>query len=382
VDRVCAESAGIAVILCGNPLAQYSAHKAEIDAAIRQVLDRGRYILGEEVHTFESEFAQFIGVGHAIGVGSGTEALHLALKACGVGAGDEVITVSHTAVATVAAIELAGAIPVLVDIDPEFYTLDSSQLERAITLNTKAIIPVHLYGQSADLNPIISIAHMHGLWVIEDCAQAHGAQYHGKRVGAWGDIACFSFYPTKNLGALGDGGMVVTDNPDLAHSARLLREYGWAERYISHVAGWNSRLDEMQAAVLRVKLRYLDADNEARFRLAMQYDMNFGRIDVAVPKRRENATHAYHLYVVRSLRRDEMQAFLTTREIAALIHYPVPVHLQPAYRGRLRGGDLLPETERAAREVLSLPMYPELGRLEIDQVVKAIEIFGRSVVDD
>lgn len=363
------------MILCGNPRAQYQAHKAEIDAAILGVLDKGWYILGEEVKTFETEFAAYIGVTYGIGVGSGTEALHLALKACNIGPGDEVITVSHTAVATVAAIELVAATPVLVDIEPDYYTLDPRQLERAITSRTKAIIPVHLYGQPADLEPILSIARAHGLRVIEDCAQAHGAMYHGKRVGAWGDIACYSFYPTKNLGALGDGGMVVTNDPALARQARLLREYGWAERYVSHICGWNSRLDELQAAALRVKLRYLDADNATRARLAAVYNEALAGTSLVTPKHRLESTHVYHLYVVRSSERDQLQTFLKAQNVGALVHYPVPVHLQPAYRGPLGGSDSLPETERAAREVLSLPMYPELSETELQTVIGAVQAF-------
>lgn len=365
------------MILCSNPLAQYQAHKAEIDAAILRVLDKGWYILGEETRSFEAEFATYIGVAHGIGVGSGTEALHIALAACGIGPGDEVITVSHTAVATVAAIELAGGTPVLVDIEPDYFTLDPGKLESAIGPRTKAIIPVHLYGQPADLTPILEIARRHGVRVIEDCAQAHGAMYGERRVGAWGDIACFSFYPTKNLGALGDGGMVVTNDAALAERARLLREYGWAERYVSRIPGLNSRLDEVQAAVLRVKLRYLDADNAARARRAQDYDQALRGIQVITPKRRPDATHVYHLYVICCAERDELQTWLKARGVGALIHYPVPIHLQPAYKGRLRGADALLETERAAREVLSLPMYPELAADEAAQVITTVQAFYR-----
>jgi dTDP-4-amino-4,6-dideoxygalactose transaminase len=360
------------MILCGNPRAQYVAHKAEIDAAVLGVMEKGWYVLGDEVRAFESELAAYIGVAHGVGVGSGTEALHLALAASGIGGGDEVITVAHTAVATVAAIELSGATPVLVDIEPDYYTLDPSKLEAAIGPRTKAVVPVHLYGQAADLSPIMEITRRHGLRVIEDCAQAHGALYQGRRVGAWGDIACFSFYPTKNLGALGDGGMLVTNNVELADRARLLREYGWAERNVSSVAGWNSRLDELQAAVLRVKLRHLDRDNEYRQELALFYDRELSEYQVIQPKARPEAMHVYHLYVARCKDRDGLRDFLRSRGIGALIHYPVPVHLQPAYRGRLRGSDQLPETERAAREVLSLPMYPELTRAEADKVVTTV----------
>lgn len=360
------------MILCGNPRAQYVAHKDEIDAAILGVMDKGWFVLGDEVRAFESEFAAYIGVAHGVGVGSGTEALHLAIASCGIGVGDEVITVAHTAVATVAAIELSGATPVVVDIEPDYYTLDPAKLEAAIGPRTKAVVPVHLYGQAADLSPIMEIARRRGLRVIEDCAQAHGAMYQGRRVGACGDMACFSFYPTKNLGALGDGGMVVTNDPELADRARLLREYGWAERNVSSVPGWNSRLDELQAAVLRIKLRHLDRDNGNRQELALFYDRALSEYQLMPPSVRAEATHVYHLYVVRCSDRDGLRDFLHSRRIGALIHYPVPVHLQPAYRCRLRGSDHLPETESAAREVLSLPMYPELTRAEADQVVTTV----------
>lgn len=363
------------MILCANPRAQYLAHKAEIDLAVLGVLEKGWYILGEEVRAFEAEFSAYLGVSHGIGVSSGTEALHMALAACGIGPGDEVITVAHTAVATVAAIELSGATPVLVDIDPDYFGLAAAKLEAAISPRTKAVIPVHLYGQPADLAPILEIAREYDLRVIEDCAQAHGAQYRGRRVGAWGDMACFSFYPTKNLGALGDGGLVVTNDADLAERARLLREYGWADRYVSSIRGWNSRLDEVQAAVLRVKLRHLDEDNAARQQIAHFYNEALAGKQLVLPQLRSEASHAYHLYVVRSVNREGLRDFLRSRGIGTLIHYPVPVHLQPAYHCRLRGSDQLPETERAAREVLSLPIYPELTQIELDQVVSAIEEF-------
>lgn len=364
------------MILCGDPRAQFLAHKAEISAAILEVLEQGRYILGTEVAAFEKEFASFIGVPHAVGVGSGTEALHIALRACGIGPGDEVVTVAHTAVATVAAIELAGGVPVFVDIDPVFYTLDPAHLERAITPRTKAIIPVHVYGQPVDLEPILAIARAHGVKVIEDCAQAAGATYGGKRVGGWGDIACFSFYPTKNLGAIGDGGMVATNDAALAERVNLLRQYGWAERYVSAIAGWNTRLDEIQAAILRVKLRYLENDNLVRHRLAGLYDTVLAETGLVLPEQRPGTQHVYHLYVVRSQRRDALQAHLKSAGVGALVHYPVPVHLQTAYLGRLRGSDALPVTERAAREVLSLPMYPELTDGELGTVASAIRDFA------
>ena len=363
------------MIPASNPLASYRARKDAIDAAVLKVLEGGWYILGKEVAAFESEFAAYTGCTHGIGVGSGTEAIHMALKACGIGAGDEVITVSHTAVATVAAIEAARAVPVLVDIEPDYFTMDPDKLESAIGPHTKAVIPVHLYGQPADLSAILKIARPRGLRVIEDCAQAHGATYMDRPVGAWGDLACFSFYPTKNLGAYGDGGMVTTNDPALASRCRLLREYGWAERYISSIPGGNSRLDELQAAILRVKLPCLDADNARRVDIAEIYRRLLNDMDLTLPKLRPEGSHVFHLYVVRSQRRDALRAFLKECGIGALIHYPVPVHLQPAYRGRIRCGDGLEETEKAAREVLSLPMYPELTETELHAVPAAVHEF-------
>lgn len=364
VERVTVPSA--------NPLANYLAHKDEIDAAIAHVLSGGRYILGEEVAAFEQEFVRYIGVQFGIGVGSGTEALHLAMRACEIGPGDEVITVSHTAVATVAAIELCGAKPILVDIDPQSFTIDSNQIEAAITSRTKAIVPVHLYGHPADMQAIMSIARHHGLYVIEDCAQSHGATYRGRKTGAWGDIAAFSFYPTKNLGALGDGGMVVTDDPGLAGRARLLREYGWRQRNISEIPGLNTRLDELQAAILRVKLRYLDGENSRRRELAQFYNTLLSSTDLVLPKEKSNVRHVYHQYVVRSQRRDALKAYLKKQGIGTLIHYPVPIHLQRAYRGRLGDKGLLSYTEEACREILSLPMYPQLSEKQVRSISELI----------
>lgn len=363
------------MILCGNPQAQYLAHKSEIDTAIHTVLESGWYVLGRETEAFEREFAAYVGVNHAVGVGSGTEALHLALKACDIGASDEVITVSHTAVATVAAIELAGATPVFADIEDTYCTLDPAGLERLVTPRTRAIIPVHLYGQAVDLDPIMEVAARHGLTVIEDCAQAHGATYRGHPVGSFGALACFSFYPTKNLGAIGDGGMVVTGDATLAGKVRLLREYGWAERYVSQVPGWNSRLDELQAAVLRVKLRYLDADNAARRRIAGAYSAALAGCGLHLPATRPGSSHVFHLYVVRSAEREALRQHLQRAGIAPGIHYPVPVHKQPAYIYRYPAG--LPITERVANEVLSLPIYPELKDDEVGAVIDAVLGFFR-----
>ncbi len=363
------------MIPCSNPHAQYLSQKAEIDEAVSRVMASGRYILGPEVQAFEEEFAAYIGASFGIGVGNGTEALHLALAACGLQRGDEVITVSYTAVATVAAIEMAGGVPAFVDIDPVRYTLDPEKLEMAVTNRTRAIIPVHLYGQPAELDAVLEVAGRHRLRVIEDCAQAHGAFYRGKRVGSFGDMACFSFYPTKNLGAIGDGGMVVTLDPELDERARLLREYGWAERNVSGVPGWNTRLDEVQAALLRVKLWTLDEQNGRRRRLAQYYGEALKGTSLVLPEPAEDTEHVYHLYVVRFGQRDRLMGFLRDRGIGTLVHYPVPVHLQPAYRERIQTIGGLVETERAAREVLSLPMYPELTEAEAGQVVEAVLAF-------
>jgi len=372
---VCAKGEGAEMILCANPHLQYLSRKSEIDRAVKRVMDSGWYILGKEVKAFEAEFSAYIGVKHGVGVGSGTEALHLALRACNIEAGDEVITVSHTAVATVAAIEQSGATPVFVDIEPDFFTMDPRKIAVAVTPKTKAIIPVHLYGQPVDLDPILDISKKYGLRVIEDCAQAHGAAYKGKRVGSYCDLACFSFYPTKNLNALGDGGMVVTDQPELAQRLRLLREYGWAERFISHLPGWNSRLDELQAAILRVKLLYLDQDNAARTRIAGMYHHGLRNCEISLPSCRQTGSHVYHQYVVRTPRRDALKQHLKDKGIAAQVHYPVPVHLQPAYRGRFAGSDNLAETEHATREVLSLPIYPELDKTQVQTVLEAVRTF-------
>ena len=358
-----------------DPHAQYAAHRVEIDAAIAGVLAHGRYVLGDETRSFEGEFAHYVGVAHGIGVASGTDALHLALRACGVVPGDEVITVAHTAVATVAAIEHAGATPVLVDIEPERYTLDPRRLERALTPRTRVIVPVHVYGTPADMDPILAVARQHGLRVIEDCAQAHGATYRGRRVGSLGDAAAFSFYPTKNLGALGDGGLVATADGALAGRVRVLREYGWRERYVSTVPGFNSRLDELQAAVLRVKLRHLDTDNARRRALATVYA---AALPPALPRpiTPPGCEHVHHLYVIRHAERDRLAAHLRSHGIGTGIHYPVPVHHQPAYRGRLGATGALAESERAAREVLSLPMYPELGEEQVRRVAGTVSAFG------
>jgi dTDP-4-amino-4,6-dideoxygalactose transaminase len=347
-----------------DPRAGYLEHRAGIDAAVRRVLESGWYIQGREAEAFEQEFAAFLGLRHAIGVGNGTDALELALRACGAGPGDLVFTVSHTAVATVAAIESAGATPVLVDVDPVTCTMDPESLRQALANapagTPKAVIPVHLYGHPADLPAIVGIARGRGLAVIEDCAQAHGALLGGRLAGTFGDLAAFSFYPTKNLGAMGDGGMVATDDAALADRVRLLRQYGWRERYVSDIPGRNSRLDELQAAILRVRLPHLARENDGRRALARTYAALLAGAGLSLPETRPGAVHVFHQYAVRLPRRDELRAHLQRAGIGTLVHYPVPVHLQPAYRGRLAAAVPLPRTEQVAREVLSLPMYPQL----------------------
>ncbi len=347
------------MIICANPLAQFQSYQSEIEAAVLRVLRSNCYILGPEVNALEQEFTAYIGTTHAVGVANGTDALELALRALDLKPGDEVITVSHTAVATVAAIEAAGAVPVLVDVDPDFYTLNPTQLTEVLSSRTRAVIVVHLYGQAADLDEIGAFCEKHNLILIEDGSQAHGAKWKGKRLGSIGHIGCFSCYPTKNLGAIGDAGLVTTNDDKLAHKIRILREYGWQERYISDIPGRNSRLDELQAAILRIKLRHLDDDNQKRRDLAAQYTSLLGD-GVRTPAIRQGAEHVFHLYVVRTAHRQELMAHLKSHEIHTAIHYPTPVHLQPAYKGRVRTARSMEVTERLAKEVLSLPLYPEL----------------------
>lgn len=359
-----------------DPKAGYLAQRAAIDQAIARVLDGGRYVLGDEVGAFEREFAAYVGRRHGVGVASGTDALVLALRALGVAADDFVVTVSHTAVATVAAIELAGARPLLVDIEPYTYTIDPAELGRVLASppgRIGAIIVVHLYGQPADLGAILPLARRHGVPVVEDCAQAHGARFGQGRVGSFGTVAAFSFYPTKNLGAIGDGGAVLADDDAIAERLRALRQYGWRERYVSHMAGFNSRLDEIQAAILRVKLERLDADNARRQAIAALYDQGLATSGLALPARRSDTTHVFHQYVVRAQARDGLHAALAARGIGTNVHYPMPVHLQPAYAHRIAIGlSGLHESERAAREVLSLPMYPQLDDAAATRVVAAV----------
>lgn len=360
------------MIPCANPAAQFESHAAEIESAVARVFRSNRYVLGPEVEALEQEFAEYIGTSHAIGVANGTDALEISVRALRLAPGDEVITVSHTAVATVAAIEAAGAVPVLVDVDPVFFTLDPRQLVEVLTPRTKAVIAVHLYGQAADLDGIGRFCDAHGLALIEDVSQAHGATWKGRRMGGIGTIGCFSCYPTKNLGAIGDGGLITTNDRDLAQRIRMLREYGWRQRYISDFPGRNSRLDEVQAAILRVKLRHLDADNGKRRALAAQYTSVLHGQSIQTPEIRDGAEHVFHLYVVRTRLRQELIDNLKAQDIHPGIHYPIPIHRQAAYEGRIRTASSMRVTQILAKEVLSLPLYPELEPQQVDKVLQVL----------
>ncbi|WP_071189903.1 DegT/DnrJ/EryC1/StrS family aminotransferase [Trichormus sp. NMC-1] len=352
--------------------AQYKSIKNEIEAAVLKALESTQFVLGSEVVALEEEFSHYCGAKYGIAVNTGTSALHLALLAAGIGPGDEVITTPFTFVATVAAIDYTGAKAVFVDIDPVSLTIDVTQIEAAITERTKAILPVHLYGQPADMNPILEIAQRYGLIVIEDAAQAHRAEYKGQRVGSIGDLGCFSFYPGKNLGAYGEGGMVVTNNPKYAQIIEMLRDWGQERKYHHVLKGYNYRMDGLQGAILRVKLRHLYAWTQARRAIAAQYDQLLAKADVKTPTVMPYSHHVYHIYAVRSKERDVLQQRLHEQEIQTGIHYPIPVHLQPAYADLgYKAGDF-PHSELASRELLSLPMFAELSPVQIETVSAAL----------
>ncbi|OGP92901.1 MAG: erythromycin biosynthesis sensory transduction protein eryC1 [Deltaproteobacteria bacterium RBG_16_48_10] len=362
---------------------QYQGIEKEILAATKRVYEKGRYILGEEVSAFEKEFARYCGVRYGVGVGSGTEALYLSLKASGIGEGDEVITSANSFISTAFAISFTGAKPLFVDIDYQTYTMDPDGLELLLKRRmaregwerVKAVLPVHLYGHPAEMGSILEIANRYNLLVIEDACQAHGAKYGEKKVGSFGAFGCFSFYPTKNLGGYGDGGMVVTNHQRFYEKLRLLRCYGEKRKYEHHLKGGNSRLDELQAALLRVKLKYLDQWNEERKKKANFYSERLASLGVVCPLERKAARHVYHLYVIRTRKRDSLQAFLKKRGVDTLIHYPIPIHQQKAF-GELgyQRGDL-PLTEQVSRKILSLPFFPEIKESEIEEVVKGIRGF-------
>jgi dTDP-4-amino-4,6-dideoxygalactose transaminase len=352
--------------------AQYRSIKPEVDAAIQRVLDSAQFILGDEVAAFEREFAGDCHAAECVAMNSGTSALHLALLAAGVGPGDEVITVPFTFVATVSAIVYTGATPVLVDIDPVRYTIAPSAIEPRITPRTKAIVPVHLYGQPADMDPILEIARRRKLVVIEDAAQAHGAEYNGRRCGSIGDIAAFSFYPGKNLGAYGEGGAAVTSNPEYARTMRVLRDWGQERKYEHRLKGFNYRMDGIQGAILRVKLRRLESWTEARRSRAALYERLLKDAGVATPVAAAGVRHVYHVYTVRAAERDRLRGALAERGISSGVHYPIPVHLQPAHADLgHRAGDF-PHAERAAAEVLSLPIFPELSDAQVQEIAGAV----------
>ena len=356
--------------------AQYHSIKAELDEAVLEVLESTNYVLGPQVAAFEREFASFCGAAEGVAVNSGTSALHLALLAAGIGPGDEVITVPFTFVATVAAVRYAGATPVFVDVDPKSYTLDVSRLEQAVTPRTRAILPVHLYGQPADMDPILEIARRHRLLVIEDAAQAHGARYKNRRVGIFGDMACFSFYPGKNLGACGEGGLVTTSNPEFVRKLRMLRDWGAEKKYEHVLKGYNYRMEALQGAILRVKLRHLDHWTDLRRAHAARYAQEFSRIGVEPPAEMPYARHVYHVYAIQTAEREQLQKHLAAEQIQTGIHYPYPVHLTPAHADLgYRRGDF-PVSEHAAARVLSLPMYPEMDSGAPAAVAAAIATCG------
>ncbi len=356
---------------------QYSDIKDEIDDAIQRVLDNTSFILGKEVEEFEKEFAEYCGVKYCAGIDSGTSALSLALRSLGIGRGDEVITVPNTFIATTLAISSIGASVKFVDINPDTYNIDAAKLEDAISDKTKAIMPVHLFGQPVDMDKILKVAKKHNLRVVEDACQAHGAEYKGKKVGSMGDVACFSFYPGKNLGAYGDGGALMTNDEELRDKVIALRNYGSKIKYYHPIKGFNNRLDAIQAAVLRVKLKHLDKWNEKRRKNAQLYNELLGNDDVKVPIEENGNKHIYHLYVIRAKQRDKLAEFLNGRGISTGIHYPVPIHLQRAYEELKLGKGSFPITEKYAGEILSLPMFAELEDEEIKYITDAIKSYLR-----
>jgi len=347
---------------------QFENLRDEIVPAVVDVMERSDFILGDQVELFETEFAGFCGAARGLGVASGTDALHLALRACDVGLGDEVITAANTFAATVLAITFCDARPVLVDVHPDLYTLDPALVEAAITPRTKAIVPVHLYGQCADMDPILDVARRHGVSMVEDACQAHGADYKGRRAGILGDIAAFSFYPGKNLGAYGDGGLITTDSDDLAERVRMLRNYGQRVKYHHDQIGFNSRLDTVQAAVLRIKLRRLSEWNDARRAAASEYREALAGVSLDLPPEADYGRHVYHLFVVRCERRDALREACETDGISVGIHYPIPVHLQKAFADLGYEHGSFPVTEKLAGEILSLPMFPEITNEQIGRV--------------
>ncbi len=356
--------------------AQHVTIAEDLKRALGEVLESGRFILGPNVAAFEKEVASYVGCSDAVGVASGTDALHLALRSLKIGRGDDVITTPFSFIATASAISWAGATPVFADVHPDSFNLNPMQIEKRITRRTRAILVVHIYGRPADMSPILDLAKQYGLMVIEDCAQAMGAEYKGRRVGALGDVGCFSFFPTKNLGGLGDGGMVTTNDPEIAQRIRRLRKHGSRERYLAEELGLNSRLDELQAAVLRVQLRYLEGWIEQRRRIAAVYRKRLKGSRVLLPSEDPETKAVYHLYTIRSPQRDRLCDFLGKRGIESRVYYPIPLHLQPVYRPLGYASGSLPIAESLSRQVLSIPLYPDLSGEEAERVAGAIHAFA------
>ena len=364
------------MIPSSDPSASYRLHKAEIDKAIHRVLDSGWFVLGKEVNTFEEEFASFHGKNfHAVGVANGTDAIALSLQTLGLVSGDEVITPSHTAVATIAGIEQAGCSPVFADIDQISRCIDPKSIEERIGPKTRAIMPVHIYGQPAEMHKILQIGKAHQLEVIEDCSQAHGAEINGQKVGTFANLSAFSCYPTKNLGGTGDGGVILCRSKDFADKIKALRQYGWNEQRESTITGFNSRLDELQAAILRVKLKHLSDDNKKRRLIAQRYNHTFQDLSITLPSQNINELHAMHLYVIECERRDELLKHLRDKGVGASLHYPLAIHQHAAYANRIRGEDDLPVTEHFYQKNLTLPMFPELTDYCIEKVISAVRKF-------
>ncbi len=362
----------------GDPSASYQVHKSEIDQAIKRVLDSGRYVLGNEVEEFEKEFASFHGKDlHAIGVANGTDAIALCLRGIGLGIGDEVITPSHTAVATVAGIEQAGCTPVFADIDPKTRCITPKSIDERVTTKTRAIMPVHIYGQPAEMHSILEVAKAHNLSLIEDCSQAHGAEIQGQKVGTFADMSAYSSYPTKNLGGTGDGGVILCRSKEFAEKIKSLRQYGWNEARESIIPGFNSRLDELQAAILRVKLQHLADDNAKRRAIALSYNEAFKDLPITLPVLANTELHAMHLYVIECDRRNELMEYLRNNQIGASLHYPLAVHQHIAYAQRIRGGDNLPVTDLFYQNNLTLPMYPELSKDSIEHIISIVQKWFR-----
>lgn len=363
----------------GDPSASYQAHKSEIDQAIQRVLDSGWYVLGTEVDAFEKEFASFHGKDlHAVGVANGTDAIALCLRGLGLGIGDEVITPSHTAVATVAGIEQAGCTPVFADIDPSKRCISPDSVKERVGGNTRAIMPVHIYGQPAEMHKILEIAKANKLSVVEDCSQAHGAEIDGQKVGTFAGTSAYSCYPTKNLGGTGDGGVILCRSKEFAEKIKSLQQYGWNEARESVIPGFNSRLDELQAAILRVKLRHLADDNDKRRKIALRYNQAFQDLPITLPALNENELHAMHLYVIECDRRDELMKYLRSHQIGASLHYPKAVHQHAAYANRIRGWENLPVTDQFYQRNLTLPMYPELSDDAVEHIISTVQNWFRA----